>query len=220
MTSPGSLDGEVAIALPEAPGEIACAIAPIGDYTATLTRAEADLVAKAPASRRFEFSTGRRLAHRLLHASGLDAGEILSGGRREPLWPEGVVGSITHADTYAAAAIAARSTITGIGIDIEKRARVGPKIVHKLLTPNERRRYPNLDPTLVFSAKEACYKFVFPLVGELVDYLDVEVDMHPSLTRFDLRYIGPSTDNAIIETARGDILNVPGHWLTCVTCAA
>ena len=47
----------------------------------------------------------------------------------------------------------------------------------KLLTGQERRNLRQIDPTLIFSAKEATYKLLYPLFGVYVDFLDVEISL-------------------------------------------
>lgn len=66
---------------------------------------EADLIARAVEGRRNEFLTGRRCAHEALTLLGFPPAPLLSGPRREPLWPAGAVGSITHCNGYRAAAV-------------------------------------------------------------------------------------------------------------------
>ncbi len=54
---------------------------------------ELALVADAATSRREEFAAGRACARRALQRLGVESGPLLVGENREPLWPEGVVGS-------------------------------------------------------------------------------------------------------------------------------
>ena len=86
---------------------------------AALFPEEEALLASAIEKRRREFATGRMCAHSALQQLGYPAGAILRGSRGEPLWPEGVVGSITHCDGYRAAAVARSQEIVTLGIDAE-----------------------------------------------------------------------------------------------------
>ena len=54
------------------------------------------LIDRAVESRRREFITGRRCARRALADLGFPLAPILRGPNREPLWPAGVVSSITR----------------------------------------------------------------------------------------------------------------------------
>ena len=196
---------------------VVCALAPVADHSSALLAQEARCVAQAVAKRRNEFSTGRCLARELMKKMGYRDQEILFGRQREPLWPEGVVGSITHNDTHAAVAVAERRAIENIGIDLETQDRLTPNLFDKLLTKREQDLAARIDPTLLFSAKEACYKFIYPIVRSYVDYLDVEVEPHFDSQTFQLRYIGTQDIAAIIERAQGQFCELRKQWFCCVS---
>ena len=61
---------------------------------------EEDLIAKAEEQRRREFITARRCAREALATFGHALAPIRSGSGREPQWPVGVVGSITHTANF------------------------------------------------------------------------------------------------------------------------
>src|SRR5690242_4153856 len=81
---------------------------------AALFPAEAAQIQGAVEARRREFATGRHCARQALAALGVPATPLLSGGHREPLWPAGVVGSITHCTGYRAAAVAPDERLAAI----------------------------------------------------------------------------------------------------------
>ncbi|MFL5884840.1 MAG: 4'-phosphopantetheinyl transferase, partial [Thermoleophilaceae bacterium] len=78
---------------------------------------EEALVARAVAKRRNEFVTGRALARRALSTLGVAPVAIGRGARGQPLWPGGIVGSITHCRGYRACAVARFDEIASVGID-------------------------------------------------------------------------------------------------------
>ena len=94
----------------------------------------------------------------------------------QPTWPAGVIGSITHTDDHAAAVVmtAGRS----IGIDLESRAHAArtPDLLEMVALPSER----GLDAALVFSAKEAVYKCLYPITGTFLEFHDVELALEES----------------------------------------
>jgi 4'-phosphopantetheinyl transferase EntD len=111
--------------------------------------------------------------------------QIPIGPSREPIWPAGITGSITHAGPYAAAVATDAAGITGIGIDIERR-----------ITPETRRSveemvlHPAEDSllramagevpyemllTIAFSAKESFFKGAFATVGTYFDFSAVDI---------------------------------------------
>jgi len=197
-----------------------CIQCKVRDFSAEITPEERFCIAGAAPKRRNEFSTGRWLAHQLFPKFDVRQFNLLPGEKKQPEWPAHLVGSITHTDSHAAVAIGRRTNLLGIGIDMEERGRVTDKISRKILTVAEHRRYPDVDPTLIFSAKEACYKFLFPLVGEYVDYLAVEVDLNLDRQGFKLRYIGESTQNCVADRTEGTFASVGNCWFCTVVKAA
>ena len=86
---------------------------------ATLFPEEEAAIARAVPKRRREFATGRGCARAALNRLGEPPVPILRGPQGAPLWPAGVVGSITHCDGYRAAAVARTSDIATVGLDAE-----------------------------------------------------------------------------------------------------
>jgi len=86
---------------------------------------ELQAMARATPARRYEFALGRRCAREALALLGGPRVAIPVGRFRDPVWPFGYVGSITHCRGFCAAA-AARTPpgnsscgIRGIGLDSE-----------------------------------------------------------------------------------------------------
>jgi hypothetical protein len=74
---------------------------------------ELRLMASAVPRRRAEFAAGRACARAALRRLGINGWPLLVGSKREPLWPAGVVGSITHTDGLVAAAVSRRPHLPG-----------------------------------------------------------------------------------------------------------
>lgn len=167
----------------------------------TLFPEEAALVANAVDKRRREFGAVRLCARTALGRLGVAAGPILAGPKREPLWPEGVVGSMTHCEGYRAAAVARRGHVVSIGIDGEENGPLPAGVGDAVLLPEEREtvvRLGTLRPDvawdrLVFSAKESVYKAWFPLTGRWLGFEECVVLPDPDLGTFTgtLRVPGP-----------------------------
>lgn len=126
---------------------------------------EAALVAAAVHKRQREFFLGRSCAHAALAKLDIVTDAIARGTQGEPLWPRGVVGSITHTQDYAAAIVAPAKLYAGIGVDAERVGGVTPKLEPKICNATERAFLESLDAamrarcaTLLFSAKESVYK--------------------------------------------------------------
>ena len=85
-------------------------------------------------------------------------------------WPEGVVGSISHAPGLAGAIVGWKKDFESLGLDIEKKDRVQEETWNRLFTENEQKyllQFPlggqSEKATEIFSLKEAFYKFQWPI---------------------------------------------------------
>jgi 4'-phosphopantetheinyl transferase EntD len=127
-------------------------------------------------------SGAARLAARLLlpELRGEAAAPLLPrSASGAPVWPEGLIGSLAHDESYAVAAVAARGTLLGLGVDIEPSEPLPQDVEDFVLTEAERRetaRNP-VAGRLVFTAKEAVYKAVHPLDGSALEYSDIEISL-------------------------------------------
>jgi 4'-phosphopantetheinyl transferase EntD len=98
---------------------------------------EEDLVANAVENRRREFVTARRCAREALAKLGHAPTPIRRGPMREPQWPSGLVGSITHTRGFRAAAVAPRSVLSSVGIDTEPNCPLPDGIEESVVVPGE-----------------------------------------------------------------------------------
>ena len=119
-------------------------------------------VAGTVEKRRREFALGRTCAHAALAQLNRDGGPIMRAGDGAPVWPAGIVGSITHTQGYAAA-IAAAAGFAGLGVDAERIGGVTQDLWPRLFDNDERddlvrQPDPSRLATILFSAKEACHK--------------------------------------------------------------
>lgn len=141
---------------------------------------EEAIVARAAPKRRRDFALGRTCARLALAGLGHEDAMIGQGEGGAPLWPAGMVGSITHTSGYAAALAAEARLFSGIGVDAERVGGVGQDLWPRLFDDAERDHLMGLDEagraigaTLLFSAKEACYK-AWAMKGALV-FRDIHV---------------------------------------------
>ncbi len=87
--------------------------------------------------RQREFATGRTLARRALAAMGQPEVAIPIGPDRAPVWPEGVVGSISHTSTLCAVVLASRLDLRGLGVDLEHEDAADEETWSGILTASE-----------------------------------------------------------------------------------
>jgi 4'-phosphopantetheinyl transferase EntD len=205
--------------------EVAVAEASDRDWDADVPPEESAHVARAGARRRREFAAGRACARRALARLGLELGPLPSGPDRAPVWPEAVVGSITHCAGYCAAAVARRRDVLALGIDAEVNAPLPEGVAELVCTGRELSwsgdgdRGPTPWRTLIFSAKESIYKAWQPLTGHWLGYLDVELTIDPDHGCFEGRLLVPA-DPALgegFQGFRGRFATTATHVLTAVT---
>ena len=70
-------------------------------------------------------------------SSGCRRRRCCPGAKREPLWPAGVVGSITHCDGYRAAAVARATDLATVGIDAEPHEPLPDGVLAAIALPAE-----------------------------------------------------------------------------------
>lgn len=144
----------------------------------------ADMAAMSGAveKRQREFAAGRAAARAGLKKLGRPDSFIGVGSDRSPLWPAGLVGSITHTNGLAVVVVARREQIAAVGLDLELCDAVNEGLWREILTPTESawvRRCPGDRQTglatVIFSVKESFFKLQYPLTGMWVDFQEAEV---------------------------------------------
>ncbi len=155
---------------------------------------EAEAVRRAIPRRRAEFAAGRVLAHGLLAQLGAPTAPIPVGPDRQPLWPDGYVGSIAHTRGLCVAAVAQASQFRGLGVDAEPHRAIGRDLWTTICTTSEL-EWVGAQPArdrgrlvrLLFSAKESVFKCVFPRTRTWLEFRDVEVMFHVEHSSFTIR---------------------------------
>jgi enterobactin synthetase component D len=134
-----------------------------------------------------EFLAGRFCALKAIQAFQPDwSGQVGMNPDGSPRWPEGLVGSITHTQGFAAAAVAPSDTWLSVGIDSERMADEGILAAAKdiALRDDERRLSPHSPVSenefilLIFSAKESISKCLYPLTltKHPLEFADIILD--------------------------------------------
>ncbi|MDP9065228.1 MAG: 4'-phosphopantetheinyl transferase superfamily protein [Pseudomonadota bacterium] len=149
-----------------------------------LLPSEAESVKDAVPKRTSEFAAGRACARSALRALGVVDFPLQSAPDRQPIWPSGCVGSISHTTGLCAAAVAMRSRVAAVGLDIEVTGSASVDIWSTICRDEELvwvRSLPLAEQsaavTLIFSAKEAVYKFQYPRVREWLDFHDLRLSI-------------------------------------------
>jgi hypothetical protein len=158
-----------------------------GDVAEPLFPQERSYLERAVEGRRAEFATVRFCARRALGGLGLDRPVMVPGPHREPSWPDGVVGAMTHCEGYRAAAVAWARDADAIGIDAEPNGPLPSGVLGMVASCEEqehvrglRQKRPGLAfDRLLFSIKESVYKAWFPRERSWLGFEDAEVGIDP-----------------------------------------
>jgi 4'-phosphopantetheinyl transferase EntD len=185
---------------------------------------EEHLIAEAVESRRREFITARRCARAALRSFGHPDAPILPGPRREPRWPAGMTGSITHCAGYRAAAVARAADVPLLGVDAEPNGPLPEGVAESVTVPGELEMLDRLDRShpgahwgrLLFSAKESVYKAWFPVTRRWLGFEEARLTIDPDAGTFAAKLLvdgarvdgGPSLSvlNGRFRVGRGLIL--------------
>jgi 4'-phosphopantetheinyl transferase EntD len=197
------------------------------DVDVTLFPEEEAAVERAVESRRREFASGRDCARRALAALGIAPQAIGTGAQGEPVWPLGVVGSITHCDGYRASAVARARDVAILAIDAEPHAALPagllPDIARAEELPELRRlrmARPELHwDRLLFSAKESVYKAWFPLAKRWLGFEDASVEFDLGTESFvaSLLVPGPTIRDRTLGSFSGRWMVSGGIITTAIT---
>lgn len=162
----------------------------IASYTpglfAKLGIAMPESIARSVPKRQAEFLAGRYAAALALqHLAPVHNRELQVGigEKRNPLWPQGVVGSISHVDSLAVCALGRAADRDYLGIDVEvvMPTRVFREVASVVSTCREQELLcaeglsERVALTLIFSAKESLFKALYPTVRDYFGFEAAEV---------------------------------------------
>lgn len=172
--------------------------------------------------RRNEFAHGRVCARAALALLGLPDRSIPVGASREPIWPDGVVGSISHCSRVAAAAVAHNSEIGGLGIDLETAEPLDTATFELICHAREQAWLSSTDDALtfsklIFSAKESIFKCIWPTIGHFVDFQDISIDIDTAAHTFTPVEWTDNLPAYLIRQINGRYLQQHG-WIITTAC--
>jgi phosphopantetheine--protein transferase-like protein len=179
MTEKKNLPLRIQSLFPDCVSTACCRIADAGG---SVEPEEYSSIKHAVEARQQEFSAGRMCARQALKHLGCFAGPLRKLPNRSIAWPEGIIGTVSHNETWCGAAVARRCDVAGIGLDMETVTRIGEKLWRRILTTEERTwldRQPAAErqqwAALIFSAKEAVYKCIAALVPQRIGFMDAVI---------------------------------------------
>jgi 4'-phosphopantetheinyl transferase EntD len=95
-----------------------------------------------------------------------------------PLWPSGITGSFAHDERVCVIAVGRLDQVGSVGIDVEPADDLPEETFDLIATAAEKSFLGGdlLAGRLLFAAKEAVYKSLYPLDGQFLEFHDIEVD--------------------------------------------
>ena len=129
-------------------------------------------------SRRAEYLAGRVISKIALEQLNSTILQVGRGEHRSPIWPTGMVGSISHDNDSAICVVKRKSQVQSIGLDIEPI--ISDQIIEDIKTQivsEKEYELIELSPinnqvgfTIIYSAKEALFKAIYPFVKKYLNF--------------------------------------------------
>ncbi len=147
-----------------------------------------------------EFSLGRTAVHCALRDLGKGSFPVLRGGHGEPLWPEGIVGSITHCWPWAVALVIRSRKPLAIGIDLENLEKVKTVDISSVICTGRELDWVHSGfnfherLAMIFSAKETVYKGFYRFCRRYIDFKEVELSWLQERQSFSVAIVGDTKD--------------------------
>ena len=197
---------------------------------AELGIARPESIARSVPKRQAEFLAGRYAAALALQHLGPVRNQDVQvgiGEKRNPLWPQGVVGSISHVGSVAVCAVSRAADKDYLGIDVEvvMSTRVCREVARIVSTRRERELLcaeglsERVALTLIFSAKESLFKALYPSVRdyfgfEVAEVAELRLEQQTLVLRLTERF-------ALKHSLPRDYqcqFTLGGHWIQSLTC--
>ncbi len=158
-----------------------------------------------------DFRASRYVASQALSQIGYNNFPVLINQHRGPVWPLGVVGSLSHCDGIALAVVNSESAVQSIGVDIESYSAMAPNLYRMICDEQELQHLqqfaqPGLMAKVIFSVKESIYKCLNPLLKQWIDFKDVSIELDPVARKY--KAIPNNKINAQLN-----IDSIYGEWL-------
>ena len=186
------------------PRDCAVAIRTEPGRISDLFDSEMACIRDAVPERQAEFAAGRACVRQALRSVGAPPYAILTDKFRAPVWPQGVIGSISHCPGLCVAVIAHRLMGNAVGVDVETNDRLKEGVRDAVATPDERHALDNLqralrcDPLkLLFVIKEAVFKLYYPATRHFLDFQHARIRLDPETGAFEAELADSSAPSAI-----------------------
>lgn len=174
---------------------------------------EKRFVVDAVMKRKIEFATGRLCAHKALTFAGRNVACIGKGVGGEPLWPEGIRGSISHCPICCVAVVCDSASYPAIGIDVEVNRRLPNGVLELISSQKERdemnRRFDGTETSwgrLLFSVKESLVKTFYVYQRQRIDFSQYRISIEYSSRTFKADPVGSGSSKYCALAGRWGIV--------------
>ncbi len=174
--------------------------------------------------RRLEYTAGRKAAHDAMDQLYVYDQPVVNGLDRAPVWPNGIVGSISHTNDYCIAVAAYHQDIHAMGLDIEPKRVLDADLIHEICNRDERAWLAKQPADqqgylarLIFSAKECAYKCQYPLTKKLFGFKALSIGINLNEATFTVTFVQPVGLFCMGCTLRGQFYI--GHGIIMTTMA-
>ncbi|MFC4654232.1 4'-phosphopantetheinyl transferase [Rheinheimera marina] len=138
-------------------------------------------IRSADSKRQAEFLAGRYAAQQGLKSmqqAGASISQIPIGAGRDPQWPAGIRGSISHSGDRVCCLLSQSASVKFLGVDLEKifSVELAQKIGYEIHTAAEQQLLckaglsPAQASSVIFSAKECLFKALYPYAKEFFGF--------------------------------------------------
>ena len=86
-----------------------------------------------------------------------------------------------------------------------------------LFTENERKVVEEKTATMMFSAKEAGYKAIYPIGQQFIGFKEAEIELDPASQQFRIKYLGRHKPNKLLEKGKGYWQLIDNQLMTLFT---
>lgn len=127
-----------------------------------------------------DFRASRYCAKQILEKFGIHNYPLLINEHRAPIWPNQLVGSLSHTKNFCFGVIARGLDIKAIGIDVEVNKPLKDDLLKLICTAKDQNYFklyssPNHAATIIFSIKESIFKCLHPIYKKWIDFKEVDV---------------------------------------------
>nr|WP_230989530.1 4'-phosphopantetheinyl transferase superfamily protein [Devosia faecipullorum] len=194
---------------------------PRANWPLALPQEEAS-IRHAVVKRQGEFRAGRALAREAMAKLDLGPAPILSAEDRVPIWPDGMVGSISHCDDFCVAAVGRRADgLMAIGVDVEPAEALPEGVADEICLADEKIWLGKLDDRerpiferLIFCAKESAYKCQYGVTGQLFGFDALCVHFDHARFQYEARFMRAIGPFRIGQTLFGRYVMTEKHLVT------